>query len=142
MEILIGLAVVAVVGYFALRMLRGLYQTWKISLPVIFGVILLAILVSKGVIKTDDASGFLGIVVIVAICIISWACHARCPHCKTFTIRKVGERHLSTSGVYQQKCGDGHYHPHQKITGENIYRCTKCGFEKTSRWTKAERLDA
>ena len=84
----------------------------KISLPVIFGVILLAILVSKGVIKTDDASGFLGIVVIVAICIISWACHARCPHCKTFTIRKVGERHLSTSGVYQQKCGDGHYHPH------------------------------
>lgn len=141
MEVLIGLVIFGVIGCFVFKIFRGLFRTWKISLPVIFGVILLGILATKGIIKTDDVGGFLGIVILIAICIISWACHARCPRCKTFTIKKVGERHLSTSGVYQQKSGDGHYHPHQKISGENVYQCSKCGFEKTSRWTKTERLD-
>ena len=141
METLIGLIILAAVGYFVFKILRGLFWTWKVSLPVILGVILLCLLVSKGFIKTDDVSGFIGVVALIAICLLVWAYHARCPRCKTFTVKKVGERYVLTSGVYQQKCGDGHYHPHQKITGENIYRCEKCGFEKTSRWTKSERLD-
>lgn len=141
MEIIIGLAIFAVIGYVLFRIGRALFRTWKISVPVIFGVCLLGILVSKGIIHTDDVSGFMGIVALVAIGVLAWAAHAWCPHCKTLTIRKVGERHLSTSGVYQQKCGDGRYHPHQKITGENIYKCSKCGYEKRSQWTKTERLD-
>ena len=141
MDTLIGLLILAVIGYYAFNLFRGLFRTWKITVPVIFGVILLGILVSKGVIKTDDASGFMAIVVIIAIFIVCWAFQARCPRCKTYTVKKVGERHLSTSGVYQQKSGDGHYHPHQKITGEDIYRCSKCGYERRSRWTKSERLD-
>ena len=141
MGTLIGLIILAVIGYYVFGICREIFQTWKISLPVIFGVVLLGILASKGIIKTDDVGGFLAIVIIIAIAIIAWACQARCPRCKTFTVKKIGERHLSTSGVFQQKGGDGHYHPHQKITGENIYRCEKCGFEKRSQWTKTERLD-
>jgi hypothetical protein len=136
MEIIIGIAILCIVLFLIFKMMRAIIRTWKISVPVILGLIL--ILIFGG---AEAAGGFLGFAVSIGICIIAWANHARCPNCKTFTIEKVGERVISTSGVFQEKCGDGRYHPHQKVTGENIFRCKKCGFEKRSEWTKKERLD-
>ena len=142
MEALILVAIVGVVGYCVFKLFRTLFQTWKVSIPVIVGgLLLLGVLASGNNLKPDDMSALLAFIVIVAIVIIYKAADARCPQCKKLAIRKAESRELSTSNVFQMKCSDGDYHPHQRITGETIYRCQKCGYERTSRWTREERLD-
>lgn len=138
MEIICWLAICAPIVYALFLIGRFLFRIWKVSVPVIFGVCLIGILLVMG--DVEDAGGIMAMVLIGALYILGKANHARCPHCKTMTIRKVEEICLSTSGVFQKKCGKS-YHPHQKITGETIYRCSKCGHEKRTQWTKTEQLD-
>lgn len=141
METIIGIAILAGIAYLIFRVCRGIFRTWKISLPIMFCVVLFGILAAKGIIKVDDYSGALTIACLIGAGVIAWAAYIRCPHCKTFTIRKVCEKREGSSGVFQKKSGDGKYHPHQKVSMVSIYRCSKCGFEKRHNWSKTERLD-